>query len=947
MSRLLLIFFLTSLNLFGRPQNCIAVPDDLISWWRGEVGATDDFDSNNGTIFGGVTVSSGEVGSSLNFNGVDGYVLIPASSNLNVQSFTIEGWIYPQDVTAGRPIFEFSQPGVPTGVHIWLGTAGFSTSVPGAIYVNLRDENLGNHLIYTAAGALTQNAWNYIAITYDQGNGIANIFVNGSVAVTQVFERFRPRTNLPLYLGWRPTGIPEYFGAAPFPGKMDEISLYGRALKPSEVSAIFDANSKGKCLSPTIVSTTLPAAELGSEYFFTIATKLGTLPYSFSVISGSVPDGLRLSTNGTIQGVPTTSGTATFTVQVTDRLGGTGTKTLSILTPGCTPLPDSIVSWWPGNGTGHDVIGTNDIILHVGDYGPGKVRSGFLLDGFSSYGVAMASPTLNVSTFSMEAWINPTDVSAPRAILEYAIPGGLSGAHFWLGLSGNGFPTPGALFANLRDSQLRDHVISTAPGIIPENQWTHAVLTYDQPTGRTTIYVNGIAVVTEMLGIFQPQTALPLYMGIRPPSSRDYTGASPFAGTLDELTLYSRALEPSEVAGLYSAGPQGKCLNTPFIPILNGFTAAYGASFSTQIPVELGTAPYAFTLAEGSLPNGLGLGTNGVLSGIPTEFGEFELTVRVVDSLNASSVRNLLIRVPEFAAADSSLVSWWPANGSAKDIADTNNLTLTNVSFAPGKVGTAFQFNGADAFGVVQPGPSLNVTSFSLDLWMNPADVNVRRPVIEYSSPTGPLGVSIWLGVSSNNVVTPGALYVNFRDTLGGDHIMSTGTGALRPNDWNYVAISYDRPSGVAVLFVNGTSMVRTLGFFTPNTSLPLYFGTRPQGNQFYNASPPFAGKMDEVSLYGRALSVSELMAIYQADVAGKSPMSLWARESGSSISLSWLSLATNVLVETTSDLSTVPWTLLPATPSLFKSGLRLRVVQPNTNSAQFFRLRGNQKVED
>jgi hypothetical protein len=172
---------------------------------------------------------------------------------------------------------------------------------------------------------------------------------------------------------------------------------------------------------------------------------------------------------------------------------------------------------------------------------------------------------------------------------------------------------------------------------------------------------------------------------------------------------------------------------------------------------------------------------------------------------------------------------------------------------------------------------------------------------------------------------------------------MSTSASALRPNEWNYIAISYDRPSGTAVLFVNGTSIVRTLGFLTPNTSLPLYFGIRPKGNQFYDASPPFAGKMDEVSLYGGALSVDELTATYQADVAGKSPMSLWARESGSSISLTWLSLATNVLLEATSDLSAGSWTLLPESPIPFRSGMRQRVVQPNTNSMQFFRLRGNQ----
>src|SRR5437763_2728435 len=43
------------------------------------------------------------------------------------------------------------------------------------------------------------------------------------------------------------------------------------------------------------------------------------------------------------------------------------------------------------------------------------------------------------------------------------------------------------------------------------------------------------------------------------------------------------------------------------------------------------------------------------------------------------------------------LVSWWPGDGNAKDIADGNPGTLQGgVTFASGKVGQAFHFNGVD-----------------------------------------------------------------------------------------------------------------------------------------------------------------------------------------------------------------------------------------------------------
>ncbi len=174
----------------------------------------------------------------------------------------------------------------------------------------------------------------------------------------------------------------------------------------------------------------------------------------------------------------------------------------------------------------------------------------------------------------------------------------------------------------------------------------------------------------------------------------------------------------------------------------------------------------------------------------------------------------------------------------------TNNLTLVDVTYASGEVGTGFQFNGTNSYGLAAAAPSLNVSSLTIELWILPDNVSVRSPLLEYSSPTGPLGVHVWLGLSPNNLSAPGALFVNLRDTLGGDHVMNTGASALSPNSWNHIAFTYDQSAGLGNLYINGSNIVtKTLGFFTPNTSLPLYFGIRPAGNQFYDATPPYAGE--------------------------------------------------------------------------------------------------------
>ncbi len=68
-----------------------------------------------------------------------------------------------------------------------------------------------------------------------------------------------------------------------------------------------------------ISTTTLPDAAYGSRYGVNVKAVGGMPPYSFSVVSGSLPAGLALGSDGQITGTPTGApGTSTFTVKVVD-----------------------------------------------------------------------------------------------------------------------------------------------------------------------------------------------------------------------------------------------------------------------------------------------------------------------------------------------------------------------------------------------------------------------------------------------------------------------------------------------------------------------------------------------------------------------------------------------------------------------------------------------------
>jgi Putative Ig domain/Immunoglobulin domain len=103
------------------------------------------------------------------------------------------------------------------------------------------------------------------------------------------------------------------------------------------------SNSAGSATSNTAVLTvaaeqplsistaSLTDGTVGRAYSATLQASGGTTPYSWSLSSGSLPAGLSLSaSSGLISGTPTTAGTSSFTIKVTDASSDAATVSLSI-----------------------------------------------------------------------------------------------------------------------------------------------------------------------------------------------------------------------------------------------------------------------------------------------------------------------------------------------------------------------------------------------------------------------------------------------------------------------------------------------------------------------------------------------------------------------------------------------------------------------------------------
>lgn len=118
-------------------------------------------------------------------------------------------------------------------------------------------------------------------------------------------------------------------------------------------------------------TSALPNGVVGISYTASLAADSGLAPYTWSVIDGSLPQGLTLAGDGAITGVPGSQEIAEFTVQVQDANQGTATRALIITVDANVP---------------------NDIIIDSGDpetsaigsWGVSGVAGGY--DGDSLYG---------------------------------------------------------------------------------------------------------------------------------------------------------------------------------------------------------------------------------------------------------------------------------------------------------------------------------------------------------------------------------------------------------------------------------------------------------------------------------------------------------------------------------------------------------------------------------
>lgn len=223
-------------------------------------------------------------------------------------------------------------------------------------------------------------------------------------------------------------------------------------------------------------------------------------------------------------------------------------------------------------------------------------------------------------------------------------------------------------------------------------------------------------------------------------------------------------------------------------------------------------------------------------------------------------------QTPPCVAPPPGIVGWWKGDGNTIDSISSNNGVAVNVTYTPGVVGQAFACNSVDYgpyVGVqVADRPAYALTnSLTIEGWVRPRGDGW---IIFWRGDNRPGLDPYYISMQHNNTVQ-----FEITDANGNSANVET---TLAYNQWTHLAATLDGASGTLSIYTNAVlaaqtvTSVRPFGALMAGDSPGVGIGNLNDGQNIFG----FIGDIDEISLYNRALSSSEITALYAAGSSGK-----------------------------------------------------------------------------
>ncbi|HEX8564562.1 MAG TPA: CHRD domain-containing protein [Pyrinomonadaceae bacterium] len=204
--------------------------------------------------------------------------------------------------------------------------------------------------------------------------------------------------------------------------------------------------------------------------------------------------------------------------------------------------------------------------------------------------------------------------------------------------------------------------------------------------------------------------------------------------------------------------------------------------------------------------------------------------------------------------------SWYQAENVIKDsTGNYNALPSGNVSYAAGKVGQSFKFNGVNQHVFLRD--AFDYNTFTVSMWVNPGETQIASATLVDNSRNELANWSIEQNQNGTNFYS----YIDKGGSVG---------FSLEPNVWQHLTI---------VRAENGIKIYRDGVFLNwMPTSLPVNYSNGQNLWLARRVSNPnvtdrnWNGQIDEFATFNRVLSETEIRSLYYSGSAGVCTESAW-----------------------------------------------------------------------